>query len=319
MSDAAILFIDLAGFQPLPARDVLKTVGHGANIQAVTDENAAVTSIQQAKHLDIVLVNAPKMEVLAAVRKYHPQARSILATDLPMDMYSRMLDGAEDAYLDHIISNRPMSEWTINEVRVTVQKILTKDIFGIEKYLAPGAQVHSITVQSSGKRDEYNSQVMAFAERCRLNSHMAKLIWGISEELLMNSIYDAPAAAGIQKYMKVPRSIRVDLDPSEFATLTYGCDGQVFALSSSDPFGLLSQSKLFEYVKKVLRRSDSSSIIDTKEGGAGLGIFKILYSSHALVCNVQKNKRSEIMALINIDEQLRDFSKLARSIHYFAL
>ena len=47
---------------------------------------------------------------------------------------------------------------------------------------------------------------------------------------------------------------------------------------AKDPFGLLKKEKFFEYLKKVLSRDDSSKIIDTKKGGAGLGLLKILFS-----------------------------------------
>ena len=74
----------------------------------------------------------------------------------------------------------------------------------------------------------------------------------------------------------------------------------------------------FEATKKSCCRSDSANLIDTKKGGAGLGLFKILYSSHALICNVDPGRKTEVIALIDIQHQVRDFSKMARSVHYFA-
>ena len=158
---------------------------------------------------------------------------------------------------------------------------------------------------------------MSFAEENRLGQYMAKLVFGITEELLMNAIYDAPVAGGRHHYGDLPRTTSVELDQSEYATLTYGCDGSLFGVAVCDPFGALKREKLYQYLKKVLRRTDSTNLIDTKKGGAGLGLFKILYSSHALICNVEPSKRTEVMALIDIQHQVRDFSKMARSVHYF--
>ena len=43
-------------------------------------------------------------------------------------------------------------------------------------------------------------------------------------------------------------------------------------------------------MKKLSMSRDSDDLIDTKKGGAGLGFFKILYSSHALICNVKEKE-----------------------------
>jgi len=148
---------------------------------------------------------------------------------------------------------------------------------------------------------------------------MAKLVFGITEELLMNAIYDAPVADGRHRYGELPRTTAVDLEPHEYSQLSFGCDGNVFGIAVSDPFGALSKVKLYEYIRKVLRRSDSINLIDRKKGGAGLGLFKILYSCHSLICNVQPHVKTEVIALIDIHSQVRDFSKMARSIHYFSV
>ena len=159
---------------------------------------------------------------------------------------------------------------------------------------------------------------MTFAEDNRLGQYTSKLVFGITEELLMNAIYDAPVAGGKLHYAELPRTSPIVLQPDEYGKLTFGCDGSVFAISVADPFGALKREKLFQYLKKVLRRSDSANLIDTKKGGAGLGLFKILYSSHALICNVDPGRKTEVIALIDIQHQVRDFSKMARSVHYFA-
>lgn len=317
MSLPSVLYVDIAGYQPLPSRDVLSVAGEGSQIHAVVDVSAALAAVDTIDNLKVVMANAPVAEIYRAARKNHPAARTILLTQYPMKEYSRQLNGHEDDLIDHVIANRPASEWTINEVRVTLQKVVRADFFGIEKYLALGSKIFEITITGSEDREQHNTTVMKYAEDCRLGTHFAKMIYGICEELLMNVVYDAPLASGKHHYNELPRSTAIKLEPNEYAKLTYGCDGQVFALGAADPFGLFTQAKLYKYVRKVLKRSDSDSIVDDKKGGAGLGLFKILYSCHSLVCNVEPNKKTETIALISVGEQLRDFEKMARSIHYF--
>lgn len=314
-----VLFVDLNGHKPLPDASVLRVAGNGAEIMSVTDQKSAIAVLTTSKDLNIIVCNCADPEIFDAARAISPKMNTILVTENTMEQYSKMLGGREDILIDHVIANRSPAPWTINEIRVTLQKIIRKDIFGISKYLAPSTPVHELIVKGSADRETYNSAVMHFAEENRLGQYMAKLVFGITEELMMNAIYDAPVAGGRHHYGELPRTSAVVLVPEEYSKLQYGSDGAVFAIAVADPFGALKREKLFQYLKKVLRRQDSANLIDTKKGGAGLGLFKILYSSHSLICNVQENKVTEVMALIDVQHQVRDFSKMARSVHYFSV
>lgn len=314
-----VLFIDTSGQKPLPDASVLRVAGNGAEIMSVTDQKSALAVLSTSKDLNIVVCNCPDPEIFEAAKALSPAMNTVLVTENTMEQYSRNLGGKEDVLIDHVIANRSPSPWTINELRVTLQKIIRQDIFGIGKYLAPATPIHELTVKGSADRETYNSAVMNFAEENRLGQYMAKLVFGITEELLMNAIYDAPVAGGRHHYGELPRTSAVELAPNEYSKLQYGSDGSVFAIAVADPFGALKREKLFQYLKKVLRRQDSANLIDTKKGGAGLGLFKILYSSHSLICNVEDNKTTEVMALIDVQHQVRDFSKMARSVHYFSV
>ena len=314
-----VLYVDIPGRKPLPEASVLRVAGTGAEIVGVTDPQSAAAVLRTTANVDIMVANCPDPDVFRLARETQPPMRTVLVTESTMEQYSRLLGGAEDVLVDHVIANRIPGQWTINELRVTVQKILRKDIFGVAKYLAPATPVQELTVKGSNDREAFNTMVMNFAEENRLGQYMAKLVFGITEELLMNAIYDAPVAGGRHHYGELPRTTSVELRPSEYSKLYYGCDGSVFGISVIDPFGALKREKLFQYLKKVLRRTDSTNLIDTKKGGAGLGLFKILYSSHSLICNVDAGKQTEVMALIDIQHQVRDFSKMARSVHYFSV
>ena len=317
-ADNRVVYVEIPGSKPLPEASALRVAAAGAEITCVTDIGSALAVLSSdALPPKALVLNAPEGRLLRLVRDLNPKTSTVLVTELTMERYSRELSGGEDVLIDHVIANRQGGVWTINELRVTLQKILRQDFFGVGKYLAPATPLVSHPVRGSADREPNNTAVMAFAKDHRLGDYMSKLIFGITEELLMNAIYDAPVAGGRTHYAELPRTTPIALEPSEYATLSYGCDGSVFAVAVADPFGALSKPKLYQYLKKILRRSDSANLIDTKKGGAGLGLFKILYSSHALVCNVQPGARTEVISLIDTQQQVRDFSKMPRSIHYF--
>ena len=312
-----ILFVSLDGYRALPSGSALKIISGEASIQSVTDESSGLALIGSHAPFDIVVCNAPHGELFEAVRAKSSRTVTVLVTERPIRQYSDDLGQKEHLLVDHIIANRGATDWTTHQLRITLQKILTLDVFGIEKYLVPGTLVHRSKIRGSQDRDPHNNAVMQYAEDRHLGQYTAKMVFGITEELLMNAIYDAPIAAGIEEYTAKARTETFHLKPHEQGELSYACDDSLFIIAVSDPFGALNKNVLLSYIKKVLRRNDSTGLIDTKKGGAGLGFFKILYSSNALVCNVKPGEKTEIMAILDIREHLRDFAIMPRSIHYF--
>lgn len=312
-----ILIADIPGNKGLPAGDVVNRLFPKAELICVSS-NEATTKVLEASSIDIMISNHPEYEIFKLARSRQPNSQLILATDRPMKDYSAALENQEEQLLDHIIATRSLGHWMEQELQVTIKKILhPSDIFGIAKYLIPNADIKSYPITGSKDRETLNNSVMEFAANCRLGHHLSKLTYGITEELLMNAIHDAPLAGGIMEYANQPRNTPVTLKPEEYGELCYAFDGRTFAISAADPFGALNRETLFQYLKKVLRRQDSVSLIDTKKGGAGLGLFKILYSCHGIVCNIDFGKKTELIALIDVREPLRDFNYMPRSVHYF--
>jgi hypothetical protein len=315
--NGSLLFVDCSGYKSLPSIEALRLISGGQNMESVTNINAALEVLQNKSSIDILVSNIPDLKLFKGFRQTNPQGQIVFVTELPMKEYSAVLQNTEEKLLDHVIANKGREGWTIHQLRITILKILSRDIFGIDKYLAPYAIIHRAPVRGSAEREELNSNVMRFVEACHLGQHAARMAFGITEELLMNTIYDAPAAAGIARFKNVEQTQTIVLEPSEYGELSFGCDGQILAIATADPFGALRKDTLLSYLKKVLKRDETEGLIDEKKGGAGLGLFKILYSSHGIVCNVKPGSRTEILALIDVNDQLRDFASMARSIHYF--
>lgn len=314
-----ILFIQLSPDTPLGSEESLRLVAGTSEAMIVADATEADKLIASTRDFATIVCNAPDATLFNAMRAKQPKAKTVLVTSLPMKDYSEKLREEETRLLDHVIAHHTHASATTHELRTTLAKIATGDIFGIEKYLTSGTPVQRATIRGTKDRERQNQAVMAFAETCQLGQHQSKSIFGVTEELLMNTIHDAPVAAGRKEYLNVPRTDPLELKPDEYGELSYGCDGQTFAVATSDPFGALGRDTLFKYTRKILLRRDSDALIDKKAGGAGLGFFKILFASHGLVCNVSAQKRTEIIALIDCGEPLRDFARMARSIHYFSV
>lgn len=303
-----ILYVDLPGYKALPNASILKLAGQDWDTYCVTELQSALTAIERLKNIKVLLCNAPKKELFQAFEKANEKGIICLITDKPMEKYAKELEYQEDKYLNHIIANRSPTIWTARELHSFLNKIILDDYFGIDKYLDKGTPTIRIPISGKVSRDDYNQQVIDFAQSKKVGTHLSKILKGISEELLMNALLDAPHAA---------KQLNNQAEIEDASFLEFGCDTHCFAISVQDPYGALSKHKLFTYLKKVLVREDESQLIDTKKEGAGLGLFKIFYSSHALVCNVVPGKKTEVMSLVDLSFKVKDFSKIAKSIYFF--
>lgn len=312
-----MIFLDVSGYKPLPDISVLKIASHGCDSICLSDPSTCEKILKNEKNIIAFVTNYPNSELFQHIATYQPIANIVFITDLTMSEYLKKLTQKEENFLNHIIANNSDSIWSIHELRITLQKILNKDFFGINKYLMPGAEIHHSIIEGTKARNLLCKEVANLSEKYRLGSYISKLLYGIVEELLMNAIYDAPRSVNKDKYGLISDSIAFELDKNDQSILSYGFDGKIFATAVADPFGTMPRDLFFSYLKKVVSRNDSSKLIDSKKEGAGLGLFKILYSSHALICNLNKNVKTEVISIIDTSQQVRDFAKAARSIHFF--
>ena len=314
-NEYTVLIADIPGRKSIGSTPAIHVAANGWNIISVSGIPQALEALT-GPSIRVVVSNDPNESLFQAARQHSSKIITVLVTDLPMQEYCASLGHNDLLLIDHVIANID-SEWTTSDLAITLQKVIRSDLFGIEKYLSPQSDIQSRIIKGSADRDVSNKAVQDWVEACGLSKNLARLASGICEELLMNAIYDAPVAGGRAHYEAMERRAVRELEEDEWATLKYGADSRVFAISITDPFGAFARDRWFSYLRKVLKRNDSEQLIDTKKGGAGLGLFKMLYSSHSVVCNVDPGKTTEVIVLISLIHPVRDFVHLPRSIHYF--
>lgn len=204
-----------------------------------------------------------------------------------------------------------------HELMVTCHKLIRRDLFGIDKYLSfVGARVHGVPITCAGDRDPLVERLSGFARSLEVGAELEQRIANITDELITNAVYNAPRLPdGRAKYAHLDRREKIVLEPSEHAVLQWGCDGRYLAVSVTDRFGSLRGETVATYLSKCFRRGDDQ--IDTKAGGAGLGLYMAFNSVTQLVVNVQVGVRTEVIALFYIRSESRGFKRSGRSLNVF--
>jgi CRP-like cAMP-binding protein len=208
-------------------------------------------------------------------------------------------------FVQNVISRDPEDRaGTVKSLLTSLTKILHGDYFGPEKYLAWGTEIKSQTIKKSDDRQPMNDGMQAYFKSMGIRGSLMDRVQVAAEEMMMNAVYDAPQdATGKAKYNHLPRSTPVDLHEGEYPSLKYGSDGNMLAISVTDPFGAINRSLIAKYIKSCI--DGAAGTLNTGKGGAGRGLHQILESCDFTIFNVHAGKQTEVIGLFDIEASIQ--------------
>jgi hypothetical protein len=261
----------------------------GAEVDAVRSPSAIATDVIPHRYIFYATqeqnVNGsalapllPRLRENAHVAVVTPQAR---LTDLTA--YLR------DDRVNHVVVGDELDDG----VFVTAQKLLTGDIFGIEKYLPEGTPVHYVRLRDFEGRSKAIQTVLDFAEEAKMRRQVRSAIGQVCEELLMNALYDAPVdETGKQIFAEIDPRDRTKTKSPRPVSLRYAATDDGFAIAVRDRFGRLAKNTIVSYIEKCIH---SPNQIDRKTYGAGLGLYLVANTAASYVVNVAYGIATEVV------------------------
>ena len=113
----------------------------------------------------------------------------------------------------------------------------------------------------------------------------------ICEELVTNSLYDAPFEGGYFS-QPVPRTEDVDLPRELACEVSYGFDDGMAYVRVRDPFGALTRARVIAVWSRCKRIGGVS--LDESRGGAGLGLWRVLLAASTVAIRVHPGELTEV-------------------------
>lgn len=208
------------------------------------------------------------------------------------------------------------------EIAVAVRRITNPGAAPprVADILGWGAAVLKWRPRTSQDRDRAVAEVEHWAERAGAPPRMAEKLCELSHELLMNAMYDAPAADdGRPRYAHDRRS-QIVLDDAELPTFRLGTDGELIAIQVVDPFGRLRKHHVFDGILRGLGAKSGSGkmpVLDTSGGGAGLGMLKIYTAGMAMLVDVERGASTQVMSVLDLNVNPREQRGIPISLHFF--
>ena len=192
------------------------------------------------------------------------------------------------------------------EIFELLQRIARRDTPGLEQHLGAGATMGEMMLTSSGQRVEAVDRMTSNLETLHLDERLITRAQTIVDEFLLNALYSAPTdAAGTPLF--IDRDRRDIVSPPSPVRFRWGHDGTRIAVSVVDEFGSLPRRTLLRHVCKGFFVTTQEEI-DLKRPGAGLGLAMALRAANGLIFNVQPNRRTECVGIVDVG----GFRKLER-------
>ncbi len=288
--------------------------GTGVAIDIAANLEEGKDFIREKKY-DIICTNAELISLVDHAKQQHPESHFVFMTSKDAPAYLSIL--RDYPFLSNIVSrNEDDRTFTLKNILTTVSKLLNQDLFGLEKYLNWGVEVHQFPIVKSTEREYLIERMEADLSRLGVRKKLLAQCSAVAEELLMNAIYDAPTnPEGKPIYNSLSRTDTIELKPDEQGIFRYACDGLLVGISVEDPFGAFSREIILDYLESCY--DGDWGKLQKEKGGAGLGLFQIIEMADLIVWNVKPKIKTEVITLFNIDPHASKSNK-ATSFHYFS-
>ena len=287
--------------------------GTGAKLEATSSAEECLAALEVAP-ADLIFVSSQLASSVHDIIKKSPAAKLVymVGSELAEEIEKLKKLGP---LLSNIVSRHNEDRvFTVRNMATTVTKLISKDLFGLEKYMMWGVEAHTLPITGSAERAGLITEMQAHLATLGVRSTITDRAAAVAEELLMNAIYDAPVDKGVHHYTHLSRTTDVVLKASEQGQFRFAADGMLAAISVSDPFGAFKMGTLLNYLERNAS-SNGGDIQEEGKGGAGRGLQQILSNSDLVVFNVRSGKTTEVIAYFNLDPNKKD---APRSFHFFS-
>ncbi len=240
------------------------------NVKALVVEPSAVTTDEQQNYLQKL---SSVYNTMLLNEKFDSTVVELLRGDL----------------CNHAID---IARLNIDQLIITMNKLLSGDIFGVEKYLPWGVPIQSIEVTSYEQKREAMEHIIAFVRRLGCRAPLITRIETAVEELLMNALYDAPIAPDEDRN-KVLQNMLDGGSARDPVQIRYASGGKEFIVSVTDVYGRLSKGTIIERLG-----ADHVSQINERSGA---GLYLLLSKAARVIVNVAPGLCTEVISFFDLD------------------
>ena len=196
------------------------------------------------------------------------------------------------------------------ELLATVQKLIRGDMFGLEKYVAWGAEVRSYVLEDARDRDDAVATLAKDVVAVGLPDRIGSLVSVIADELIANALYAAPIDdGGVRFRASEPRDRARSLGGKERVVVRWATDARYLAIEVRDRWGSIEPAQIAPRLAAAGKPGGDA-------GGGGMGLALAYACCNQLVIGRAPRELTEVVALVDVRYKPTDLGR-AGSFHVF--
>ncbi len=253
---------------------------------------------QANEGLALTVVAACFSDLIARLDSLGSGTNEIIAVDTEAASCAEQLELLGRDQVNHYI-REPQLDFAFY---VTIKKLLSGDVFGLEKYL-PAAPTRRLRIASYAGRERALDAVMRAANGDNLPRPRREDISKASEELLINALYAAPIDSdGKWMFRDIEPLARLTPSSPKPVSLRYASTDRSFAVAVRNRFGRLKKDRIID----VLRSADSDAVAPgSRVLGTGRGLLRVLEAATTVAFSIAFGSVSEVVATFCRDQEPR--------------
>lgn len=291
------------------------------DVQVASNAEQALMTLAMSPDIELLItdVKLPEMngfELGRLARKLRPEIPIIIITSYDVNEFIDII--REHGFAQVITKHGRMS---LREIEVTIDKMLSGDIFGVQKYFPQMKEVqasltsfprtfandtlYSCKVKSLYERGELTDRIAAqFKSQKKAPESTIKLVL---DEITSNAMFRAPVGdSGDFKYQTkhshqdiLLAHQDIVLDEEDQFILQFGVSDEWVIMCCIDPHGRLTKKEILYRLHRHLSNDAESGLPAGLHDPHGRGIFLLREQLSSLVFNIARGRKTEVICLYN--------------------
>ncbi|HRP69751.1 MAG TPA: response regulator [Turneriella sp.] len=312
-----LLVEDVESIQ-LAIRDFLFTRYDVTSVASAEEALSLLAESDDIKLLitDIKLPEMNGLELARLARKLVENIPIILITSYDVNEF---IDTIREQEFSQVITKH--GRMSLKEIEVTIQKMLTGDIFGVEKYF-PDFKIHEIALsefpRALANRTLYSIKIKSLQERSVVSERLASqlknqkktseaVIKLVLDEITSNAIFRAPLTdTGEFKYQTknlhddiLHKHQNIIFEEEDWFTLEFGVYDDWVIITCIDPHGRLTQKEILFRLHRHLATDAETGLPMGLHDSHGRGLFLLREHLSSVIYNIERGRKTEVICLYN--------------------
>jgi hypothetical protein len=255
----------------------------GSKVELQLTENPQeFLQLMREHSFDLLALHHSWLSLTPEIVRTHPNSRIVVMSS--EDTLKNLAMMRQNPHVAHIIPLNLPRLMLQQILLIHLSKLLTRDIFGIEKYLAWGFEVKEKPLPAMEQWNSLEQQLREDLERMGLDGEGIEAMAAIT-----NSLLNLKKANALVSQTN-PQTISTPLQQ-----LRYGFDASLVALSMDLRGQLLSQQELIAFLEKHIQGGESSRSLQD--------LSRLMHRADALILNSDGERRHEIIVLMFLEKK----------------